>query len=124
MQRAYFDVDATIRLRIASNQYLNGADHDYLDRRLKVAQEHYLVVKVGRESVLTDALDQLWQRERRELFRPLRVKMGLEEGEIGHDLGGVQVEFFNLMCREAFSGQRCTYDRVHHSLCKLLTLSL
>lgn len=110
MQKAYSDAETTVvsRTRIM-NGYFRPADRSYLDRRLKVAQEHYLVLEVSRQCVLSDALDQLWQRERRELFRPLRVRMGLNEGEIGADHGGVQVEFFNLVCQEAFHGDRCKH---------------
>lgn len=51
-----------------------------------------------------DAFDQLWQRRKGELRRPLRVRLGeADELEIGHDLGGVQIEFFNLICKEAFA---------------------
>ncbi|PNS21735.1 hypothetical protein CAC42_1589 [Sphaceloma murrayae] len=79
---------------------------DYLDRRLQVAQESYLVLRISREKVFKDALDQLWQRESRSLFKPLRVRLGSDEGEIGHDLGGVQIEFFNLLCQHLFAGDQ------------------
>ena len=53
--------------------------------------------------MLKDAFDQLWQRRRGELFRPLRVRLGeMDTFEVGHDLGGVQIEFFNLLCKELF----------------------
>ncbi|KAF2223794.1 hypothetical protein BDZ85DRAFT_262185 [Elsinoe ampelina] len=81
--------------------------HDeYLDRRLKVVEESYLVLKISRDDIVTDAISQLWQREGRTLRKPLRVRLGSDEGEIGHDLGGVQIEFFNLLCRELFEGGR------------------
>ncbi|KAK6421421.1 hypothetical protein LTR95_016813, partial [Oleoguttula sp. CCFEE 5521] len=62
-------------------------------------REKYLVLLVSREEVLRDTFDQLWQRRRSELLCPLRVRLGGEVGEMGQDLGGVQVEFFNLICR-------------------------
>nr|OQO30032.1 hypothetical protein B0A51_01930 [Rachicladosporium sp. CCFEE 5018] len=62
-------------------------------------REKYLVLLVSREEVLRDTFDQLWQRRRSELLCPLRIHLGGEVGEIGQDLGGVQVEFFNLVCR-------------------------
>lgn len=81
----------------------------YLDRRLRVAQESYLVLKISRENILADALDQLWQKETRQLHKPLRVRMGSDEGEIGHDLGGVQVEFFNMLCHQLFKVEQSLF---------------
>lgn len=72
--------------------------------QLRYAEEHYLLLNVNRSNLLRDAYDQLWQRRQSELLRPLRVRLGeVEELEIGHDLGGVQIEFFNLVCKEAFA---------------------
>ncbi|KAF4553034.1 E3 ubiquitin-protein ligase RSP5-like protein [Elsinoe fawcettii] len=86
--------------------FLIQKDGKYLDRRLKTVQESYLVLKISRKNVIRDALDQLWQRESRQLHKPLRVSLGTGEGEMGQDLGGVQIEFFNLLCRELFEGDR------------------
>jgi hypothetical protein len=36
----------------------------------------------------------------------------VDELEIGHDLGGVQIEFFNLVCRELFSEQARKFSDV------------
>ncbi|KAG5294419.1 HECT domain-containing protein [Histoplasma ohiense] len=69
--------------------------------RLKTSISTYLVLVVRRDNVLTDALDQLWRRERRELMRPLKVQMGMDEGEEGIDHGGVQQEFFRVAFGEA-----------------------
>ncbi|OJD17204.1 hypothetical protein AJ78_02697 [Emergomyces pasteurianus Ep9510] len=69
--------------------------------RLKTSISTYLVLVVRRDNVLTDALDQLWRRERRELMRPLKVQMGMDEGEEGIDHGGVQQEFFRVALGEA-----------------------
>lgn len=67
---------------------------------LEYAEEHYLLLNVSRENVLRDAYDQLWQRRKSELLRPLRVRLGeMDELEVGQDLGGVQIEFFNLLCK-------------------------
>jgi hypothetical protein len=69
--------------------------------RLKTSMTTYLVLVVRRDNLLTDALNQLWRRERRELMRPLKVQMGMDEGEEGLDHGGVQQEFFRVLMAEA-----------------------
>ncbi|KAL5360449.1 hypothetical protein BJX96DRAFT_71322 [Aspergillus floccosus] len=69
--------------------------------RMKTSMTTYLVLVVRRDNVLTDALNQLWRRERRELMRPLKVQMGMDEGEEGLDHGGVQQEFFRVLMAEA-----------------------
>ncbi|GAB1731196.1 hypothetical protein NU195Hw_Modified_293t1 [Hortaea werneckii] len=75
---------------------------DEPEGRLKHLEQQYLLLNVSRIDVLRDAYNQLWQRRQRELFRPLRVRLGeVDELEVGHDLGGVQMEFFNLVCQEA-----------------------
>lgn len=80
------------------------SDSDYADTdQLKYFEENYLLLNISRGEVLKDAFDQLWQRRKGELFRPLRVRLGeMDTFEIGHDLGGVQIEFFNLLCKELF----------------------
>lgn len=71
--------------------------------RLRTSMSTYLVLVVRRDNVLTDALNQLWRREKRELLRPLKVQMGMDEGEEGVDHGGVQQEFFRVVMAEALS---------------------
>lgn len=73
------------------------------NKQLLHEEEHYLLLYVSRGNIVKDTFDQLWQRRKGELRRPLRVRMGADELDIGHDLGGVQVEFFNLICRHVFS---------------------
>jgi hypothetical protein len=107
MRHAYNAADSILQLRRKTMPQLHMQDIVYLDRRLRAAQDHYIVLKINRQSVLPDAFDQLWHRERRELLRPLRIRMGIDEGEIGHDLGGVQIEFFKLVCQEAFDPAYC-----------------
>ncbi len=68
---------------------------------MRPALATYLVLNVRRDSVLTDAMNQLWRRQKRELMRPLKVKMGMDEGEEGVDHGGVQQEFFRCLFAEA-----------------------
>lgn len=83
---------------------LDPDDEDHnLMARLDTAVTTYLVLEVRRRHVLADAFDQLWRREKRELLRPLKVRMGLHEGEEGVDHGGVQQEFFRLAIGEALN---------------------
>ena len=80
---------------------MTGRGELRLHDRLKTATSNYLVLEIRRGEVLTDALNQLWKRERRELMRPLKIRMGMEEGEEGVDHGGVQQEFFRVALSEA-----------------------
>lgn len=85
----------------AFSQTIPVYDDVSLLARLKTSMSTYLVLSVRREDVLADALDQLWRREKRELMRPLKVQMGMQEGEEGIDHGGVQQEFFRVVMAEA-----------------------
>ncbi|RPB13526.1 hypothetical protein P167DRAFT_604803 [Morchella conica CCBAS932] len=71
-----------------------------LMRKMRVALNMYLLVEVNRETVLEDALNQIFRRELRELQRPLKVRFS-NSGEEGVDHGGVQQEFFIISMREA-----------------------
>lgn len=67
-------------------------------------RDFYLLVTIRRGRIIQDAFDQLWQRRKCELVKPLRVRLGEMEGhEVGQDLGGVQIEFFNLICTAIFA---------------------
>ncbi|KAL8797812.1 MAG: hypothetical protein Q9195_000164 [Heterodermia aff. obscurata] len=68
-----------------------------LDKTLK----SFFVLEVSRSNILTDALNQIWRRERREMLKPLRVRIGAQEGEEGEDHGGVQQEFIRIAIGEA-----------------------
>jgi hypothetical protein len=74
----------------------------YINMKLKKALSRYLVLDVRREHVLEDTMNQLWGKEKRELLRPLKVRMGMDEGEAGIDHGGVSQEFFRVVFKEAF----------------------
>jgi HECT-domain (ubiquitin-transferase) len=75
----------------------------FLDSNLKAALAKYLVLDVRRDHLLEDAFNQLWGLEKRELLRPLKVRMGMGEGgEEGVDHGGVSQEFFRLVFEQAF----------------------
>ena len=74
-----------------------------IKHRLKVTLNDYLVLDVSREQPLKDPLDQLWRQERRMLLKPLKVKLGQHEGEVGLDHGGVTNEFFRIVLGDAFA---------------------
>lgn len=62
---------------------------------LRPAMSTYLTIQVRREYLLSDAYDELWRRQHRELLRPLRVNI-VNAGEMGNDQGGISQEFFRL----------------------------
>ncbi|KAI9769154.1 MAG: hypothetical protein M1840_004505 [Geoglossum simile] len=103
MSRSFEASMTMLRLvtQMASADPLPGAGG--LLPRLQKAVSHYLVLEVRRDNLLTDALNQLWRREKRELMRPLKVRMGMDEGEEGVDHGGVQQEFFRIAMTEALA---------------------
>jgi hypothetical protein len=70
---------------------------------MQVSMTDYLVLNVRREDPLYDTLHQLWGLEKRMLLKPLKVKMGQHEGEVGADHGGVTYEFFRVVLSEAFN---------------------
>lgn len=70
-------------------------------KRLDKTLKSFFVLEVSRSNVLTDALNQLWKRERREMLKPIRVRIGAQEGEEGEDHGGVQQEFIRIAIGEA-----------------------
>ncbi|KAF2690025.1 hypothetical protein K458DRAFT_426870 [Lentithecium fluviatile CBS 122367] len=70
--------------------------------QLKVSCRDYMVLQVSRENALKETLDQLWGQEKRMLLKPLKVRVGMLEGEVGFDQGGVTCEFFRLVLNEAF----------------------
>lgn len=82
---------------------INGRGEPRVAEKIRRAMNNYLVLEIRRDRVLTDAINQLWRRERCELLRPLKVRMGMEEGEEGVDHGGVQQEFFRVAISEALN---------------------
>ncbi|KAK5097308.1 hypothetical protein LTR70_003684 [Exophiala xenobiotica] len=79
-----------------------------MDEVLEKARPHmalYFVMTIRREHILEDAVGQIWRRERQELMRPLRVRLGEDDGEEGLDHGGVQQEFFRLVFSEALDAR-------------------
>ncbi|KAJ5899603.1 hypothetical protein N7495_004347 [Penicillium taxi] len=99
----YFEAAMTTTRHVTQTAFgsISVRDDTALLERLKVSMSTYLVLVVRRDRTLTDAMDQLWRREKRELMRPLKVQMGMDEGEEGLDHGGVQQEFFRVIMREA-----------------------
>jgi hypothetical protein len=89
-----------------------------VSNRMKVTLSDYLILNVSREQPLEDTLNQLWGLEKRMLLKPLKVKMGQHEGEIGADHGGVTYEFFRVVLSEAFKPDHgkdiCTCMLIHY----------
>ncbi|KAH8705070.1 HECT domain protein [Talaromyces proteolyticus] len=85
----------------AFNRTIQIADEISLLARLHTSMTQYFIISVRRNHAIVDAFNQIWRRERRELMRPLKVKMGMDLGEEGVDLGGVQQEFMTLVFAEA-----------------------
>jgi hypothetical protein len=73
-----------------------------LRNELKVSFTDYLFLQVSREDALKETLDQLWGQEKRMLLKPLKVRLGNLEGEVGFDQGGVTCEYFRIVLVEAF----------------------
>jgi len=104
MVKKFEDAFATAQL-IARMVQVAGDSQEHVHNKLKIATSNYLVLEIRRGSILGDAMDQLWRRQKRELLRPLKVRMGMDEGEEGVDHGGVQQEFFRLAFSEALDSR-------------------
>jgi HECT-domain (ubiquitin-transferase) len=96
--------------RTAFNRTIQIADEINLLARLHTSMNQYFVISVRRDYVLIDFFNQIWRRERRELLRPLKVKMGMDLGEEGVDLGGVQQEFMTLAFAEALDPEHGMFN--------------
>jgi hypothetical protein len=105
MNAAYESAKATTGLMhstISENNLMTDESARYrLFERLRVATSKFLVLEIGRDSVLVDTFNAIWRREERELMRPLKIRLGENGGEEGMDSGGVQQEFFRLAIAEA-----------------------
>jgi hypothetical protein len=97
---AYTDIRRSLHPNATGQIPVHGQADLLAQLRPKMAR--FLVLTVRREHILEDAINQIWRRERREVLRPLRVRIGKDEGEDGLDHGGVQQEFFRLVFAEAF----------------------
>ncbi|KAI9877698.1 MAG: hypothetical protein M1830_003105 [Pleopsidium flavum] len=109
MSKAYESSMTTSRL-VLHLAFAGNQSESRLCNRLKTAMSTNLVLEVRRDNVLRDALNQLWRREKRELMRPLKVRMGMDEGEEGVDHGGVQQEFFRVAIGEALNPDYAIYN--------------
>ncbi|KAJ5669515.1 hypothetical protein N7462_010585 [Penicillium macrosclerotiorum] len=99
----YYETAMTTTRHVTQTAFgsISILDDAALLTRMKKSMSTYFVLVVRRDNILTDALNQLWRREKRELMRPLKVQMGMDEGEEGLDHGGVQQEFFRVLMMEA-----------------------
>ena len=102
MNKAYGASIAASRLlaQTTFRDTLTGRSENRSQELSKIIKS-YFVIDIGRQSILVDAYKQLWRRPKRELMKPLKVRMGMEEGEEGVDHGGVQQEFFRIAIEEA-----------------------
>ena len=101
MSKAYGVSIATSRL-LAQTTFRDTPVGRFETRSQELSKiiKSYFVIDIRRQSVLVDAFTQLWRRPKRELMKPLKVRMGMEEGEEGVDHGGVQQEFFRIAVDE------------------------
>jgi hypothetical protein len=89
---------------VAPESLITNVNHKrVLQDLLETASCKYLILGISRENVIHDAFNQLWQREERELLRPLKVHLGEDSGEEGFDSGGVQQEFFRMAIAECLN---------------------
>ncbi|KAL8920528.1 MAG: hypothetical protein Q9172_004455 [Xanthocarpia lactea] len=102
MFKAHEDSAAASRLlaQMSFPDTLTGRGEIRLRDKLGSVLRSHFVIEIRRQSILVDALDQLWRREKCELMKPLKVRMGMDEGEEGVDHGGVQQEFFRIAIAE------------------------
>lgn len=77
------------------------ARSETLQQRLGIAGLPRFVMEVRRDNILKDAINQIWRRQKRELLKPLKVRIGTDEGEEGVDSGGVQQELFRVLFGQA-----------------------
>lgn len=113
MYTAYRDSVAASRLcdGVTWPDSYTGRGAIRLHDRLHYATTEYLVLEVRRDHVLMDAMNEIYRRQKRELMRPLKVRM---VGEEGIDHGGVQQEFLRVAIAEALNPD---YGKFHDSRC-------
>jgi len=72
----------------------------------------FLVIKVRRDQVIQDALQQLGVMGSQQFKKPLKVVF---DGEEGVDEGGVQKEFFQLLVEELYNEDFGMFERIEES---------
>jgi len=102
MMKQYDHTMRTHQMQKSLEMFLKEPYWWIIKRKMKTTLSEYLVLDVSREEPLKDTLDQLWGMDKRMLLKPLKVKMGHNEGEVGADHGGVTYEFFRVVLSEAF----------------------
>jgi hypothetical protein len=102
MMKQYDHTMRTNQMQRSLDMFIREPYWWIIKSRMKVTLSEYLVLDVSRENPLKDTLDQLWGQDHRMLLKPLKVKMGHHEGEVGLDHGGVTYEFFRVVLGEAF----------------------
>lgn len=111
MMKHYDHTMRTQQMKASLKMFLREPYWWVIKNRMKVTLSEYLVLDVSREEPLKDTLDQLWGQDKRMLLKPLKVKMGHGEGEIGVDHGGITYEFFRVILSDAFQPHhgKCTW---------------
>jgi hypothetical protein len=102
MLKIFEHTQRTKHLQRGLDTFVRAHDWDQIRFMLNVTLSEFLVLNVPREGALEQTLNQLWGLEERLLLKPLKVKMGLQGGEVGLDQGGVTYEFFRVVLSEAF----------------------
>lgn len=102
MFKQYERTERTTQLQRDLDPFLREPYWISIRRQLSVTLSDYFVLDVRRNNALIDTLDHLWGQEKRLILKPLKVKMGMQEGEVGLDQGGVTYEFFRVVLNEAF----------------------
>lgn len=102
MCRQYQHSEQIVEMQRHLDNFTTPPFLDVINNRLKLSLSDYFVLQVGRDHLLEDTLNQLWGQEKRLLLKPLKVKMGTLDGELGHDQGGVTYEYFRVVLEEAF----------------------
>jgi hypothetical protein len=102
MYQQYHKAGVNYSHQISSAYMTRVGIPNHLFSGIKHIFDKYLILDVRRTHILEDAFNQLWGLERSQILHPLKVKMGVGEGEEGVDHGGVTMEFFRLALTDAF----------------------